>query len=729
MEQLEKSKEQLMIELEQLRRKIEGLEGRDACPESLKQQQEKLGSRFQQIVVLSPNPITTLDSHGRIVFWNDACRHLTGYSSTEVAGLDFGTLLLDAENRDVLERVVQDVFSGKSVVGQEMSIRSKSGGVRRTLCRAYAVRDSEGAIEQCVLANVDITELKSAEQALRDSEERYRALAESSFEGIIIANEDGVILEANQNFADLTGYGVSQLPGMTVDEVTAKEYRDLALERLSSEDGRSFELVGLRKDGSTGAVEVRGKRIPYKGSPARVISVVDVTERKRAEQALRQNAERLQAIFEAAQDCIFVKDKDRKFIHVNSAMSNLLGRPLSELLGLATDDIFDTKASQRIREVDARVLQGESVEEEHTRIIKGDELTFLDITVPLMDSNGEITGICGIWHNITERKKALPVPWHSPSDYPSEAMRITMKRAHQAASREGIVLLLGESGSGKDHLARWIHEHSGRASGPFFAINCAALPTDLAESELFGHEAGAFTGAHRRKKGLLELAEGGTLLLNEIGELSQLLQAKLLTFLDTRAFLRVGGEKSIHVDARIIAATHRNLETEVSEGRFLQPLLYRLNVFSITVPPLRERIADLPLLIERLLPGMSSDLGLSGVAGPDAASIAVLSRYNWPGNVRELRNVIERALMLWDDGPLNLELTLRELKYTDWSYPVRFSSGDVRLHDITVDFRKSVCLEAIRRCGHNKKEAARSLGISRDSLYRYTSQTEEGEPD
>ncbi|MHB8204868.1 MAG: sigma 54-interacting transcriptional regulator, partial [Desulfomonilaceae bacterium] len=162
-------------------------------------------------------------------------------------------------------------------------------------------------------------------------------------------------------------------------------------------------------------------------------------------------------------------------------------------------------------------------------------------------------------------------------------------------------------------MARWIHDHSKRALGPYFSLNCAAISRELAESELFGHERGAFTGAHRRKRGLLELAEGGTLLLNEIGELPLSLQSKLLTFLDTRSFLRVGGEKSLTVNARIISATNRSLDKEVEEGRFLSALFYRINVFGITLPPLRDRIEDIPILLEEIMSRLAVELQLTHI--------------------------------------------------------------------------------------------------------------------
>ena len=298
-------------------------------------------------------------------------------------------------------------------------------------------------------------------------------------------------------------------------------------------------------------------------------------------------------------------------------------------------------------------------------------------------------------------------------------MGSALKSARIAAEKESIILLLGESGSGKDYLARYIHDHSNRANGPYFAVNCAAISRELAESELFGHERGAFTGAHGRKRGLLELAEGGTLLLNEIGELTLSLQSKLLTFLDTRSFLRVGGEKSITVNARIIAATNRSLETEVAEGRFLSPLLYRLNVLTITIPPLRDRIEDIPILLEEIMSRLMVELQFTFRPAIDPASVIALAMYHWPGNVRELRNVIERALILSDGKKLNMALPSVDVNHKVWSHVSSFPEHERTLHDVTDDAIESLVLEALRRCDGNRTFAARTLGIARDSLYRH----------
>ncbi|MBI5252118.1 MAG: sigma-54-dependent Fis family transcriptional regulator [Desulfomonile tiedjei] len=301
------------------------------------------------------------------------------------------------------------------------------------------------------------------------------------------------------------------------------------------------------------------------------------------------------------------------------------------------------------------------------------------------------------------------------TEYPSEAMRNALTQARHAASSDSIVLLLGESGSGKDFLTRYIHDRSRRANGPFFAINCAAVAPELAESELFGHEPGAFTGARGRKRGLLELAEGGTLLLNEIGELSMPMQAKLLTFLDTRSFTRVGGEAHIPVNARLIAATNKELDKEVARGGFRSDLYYRLNVLSIRIPPLRRRMEDLPMLVREILAQLSDELGLLKPIEADARTLAKLSEYNWPGNVRELRNVLERGLMLSDSGRINLSSMGVDDHQEDWSYVVNFPVRK-SIHDVTREVKKSLVFEALRRSGGSKQGAARLLGISRHAF-------------
>jgi DNA-binding NtrC family response regulator len=298
--------------------------------------------------------------------------------------------------------------------------------------------------------------------------------------------------------------------------------------------------------------------------------------------------------------------------------------------------------------------------------------------------------------------------WRSPS------MQRVRELALLAAEQDGIVLLLGESGTGKDHMARWIHDRSRRASGPFFTINCASLSRDLAESELFGHEPGAFTGTRGRKRGLLELAVNGTLLLNEIGDMDVGMQSKLLTFLDSRSFVRLGGERSIEIDARIFAATNKDLRAEVEAGRFREDLFYRLNVVPVELPPLRERTEDIPGLVGELLARLKVDMGLGAEPVITEDALAVLEDYSWPGNIRELRNVLERALMTSRGRVITATALNLQPGKRNWQISVPFTNGRC-IHDVTRTVARKLVLEALRRSS-TRQEAARLLGISRHSL-------------
>jgi PAS domain S-box-containing protein len=444
---------------------------------------------------------------------------------------------------------------------------------------------------------------------------------------------------------------------------------------------------------------------------------------RNAEKSLRQSEERFRAIFEGAQDAIYIQDCDSRLTHVNPATSRIFGRPARELVGKRDETLFGLDAAKQIRNINDRVLAGETVEEERMVSLADARRVFSTYKVPLRDGSGRIIGLCGISRDVTERKRAELPAYEQIDEYPSPAMKHALRLTNIAAQKESIILLQGESGAGKDYLAKYIHERSRRASGPYFSLNCAAIVAQLAESELFGHEKGSFTGAHGKKRGLLELAEGGTLLLNEIGELPMRLQAKLLTFLDTRKYTRVGGEREIPVNTRLIVATNRNLEQEVEEGRFRKDLFFRINVFSITIPPLRERREDLPALVQNLLARLRQELR---VPHPeiDDATMRQLQSYHWPGNVRELRNVLERAIILSDGKKISVAgLGLGQAQECnpldeEWRFVASFPQ-ERTLNDVTHDLKRSLVIEALRRSNGSKQGAARLLGISRYSLKHY----------
>jgi DNA-binding NtrC family response regulator len=288
----------------------------------------------------------------------------------------------------------------------------------------------------------------------------------------------------------------------------------------------------------------------------------------------------------------------------------------------------------------------------------------------------------------------------------SSKMKLAVDMARKAAATNSTVLLLGESGTGKELFARFIHNHSERAHRPFIAINSVGLSRELLESDLFGHEQGAFTGAHRMKKGKIELANGGTIFFDEIGDISREMQAKLLRFLQEREFERVGGVTPISVDVRVIAATNSGLHTAVKNGFFREDLFHRLNVVAITPPPLRERKQDIPLLADFFLGKFSAATRRHFTSIGDDA-LAKLLAYEWPGNVRELANAIERAVVLGAGSVI----TAADLPVGLSGNPTMPNSQNVSYHERINAARKQSALDALRHTNGNRAAAARLLGL------------------
>jgi two-component system, NtrC family, response regulator AtoC len=280
-----------------------------------------------------------------------------------------------------------------------------------------------------------------------------------------------------------------------------------------------------------------------------------------------------------------------------------------------------------------------------------------------------------------------------------------------AAGPGSTVLLTGESGTGKDLAAKVIHYNSARATKQFMNITCSALPETLLESELFGHERGAFTGADRQKRGLFETADGGTVFLDEIGEMVPALQAKVLRFLEERTFRRVGGSVDLRVDVRVVAATNRVLEDEVKQGRFRQDLYYRLNVVPIFIPPLRQRAADIPLLVHYYVDSYNAEFR-KRITGVTPAAMERLTQYGWPGNIRELRNAVERAMLLVEGDELRPEHFPLGGQSPALSEGVELPAAGISLEDL----ERSLVTQALQRSGWNQTKAATLLGLNRDQI-------------
>jgi two-component system, NtrC family, nitrogen regulation response regulator NtrX len=297
-----------------------------------------------------------------------------------------------------------------------------------------------------------------------------------------------------------------------------------------------------------------------------------------------------------------------------------------------------------------------------------------------------------------------------------ETMKKLMTQLERVAASETRICILGETGTGKELVARTLHERSQRSAGPFITLNCAAVPAELIESELFGHEKGSFTGAAGRHIGKFEQANGGTIFLDEIGDMPLAMQAKLLRVLEESEVERIGGDKPIHVDARVVVATHRNLESLVKEGKFRQDLFHRVYVFPLVLPPLRDRREDIPPLVEHFAKQVCAQNGWKAIPFT-ADAIQALQAYAWPGNVRELRNGVERVMLLATSGEVNLATV-------QLAIPEHAASqgGSGSLAERVLGFEREVILSELKRNGNHITNAAKALGLERSHLYKKAEQ-------
>jgi two-component system nitrogen regulation response regulator NtrX len=303
-----------------------------------------------------------------------------------------------------------------------------------------------------------------------------------------------------------------------------------------------------------------------------------------------------------------------------------------------------------------------------------------------------------------------------------DAMRRVMAQLERVAASETRVCVLGETGTGKELVARTIHERSGRAGGPFVTLNCAAVPAELIESELFGHEKGSFTGASGRHTGKFEQADQGTIFLDEIGDMPLNMQAKLLRVLEEGEVERIGGDKPIAVNVRVVVATHRDLETRVREEKFRQDLFHRIYVFPLVLPPLRERRDDIPALVQHFAAQVCALNSWKAVPFT-AEAMEALQSHSWPGNVRELRNMVERLMLLATDGQVDLTSVQMALPKTSSGVaigPTTLASGP--LADRVQSFEREVILAELKRSHHNMSLAAKALGLERSHLYKKAEQ-------
>ncbi|MCS7027051.1 MAG: sigma 54-interacting transcriptional regulator [Bryobacteraceae bacterium] len=421
----------------------------------------------------------------------------------------------------------------------------------------------------------------------------------------------------------------------------------------------------------------------------------------------------LEAVFDHLSDALILYDADMRITGVNRAAELMFGLGADQMVGMKCAEVFRCAGCEH----DCGILLGVNQPQVANGTIRLRTATNMERmavirTTRLYSDDGRLEGAIATVKDITE--EFLP----QRRDLVAESKQMREIEAfirRVAASEASTILIEGENGTGKDLIAKTIHYSSMRQAEPFIAINCAAIPETLLESELFGYEKGAFTDAKTQKRGLFELADKGTLFLDEVGEIPLMLQAKLLRVLEEQTFRRLGGLKDIHLDVRVIAATNRNLREAVKEGAFRQDLYFRLNVIHIQIPPLRERREDI-LPLARYFVEHYNQKFKRQILGFTPEAEALLRQHDWPGNVREVRNAVERAMILEDSSyitPASLPLSLAERAPQPALAPSEpFPEGGVSLQET----EKQLLIRALEKTNGNQTQAARLLRITRDTL-------------
>ncbi len=542
------------------------------------------------------------------------------------------------------------------------------GAQRALRANEQELRNARDELEIKVVERT--SELNRSERELRDVIDTIPAIAWSAL-------PDGSNSYVNSRFVEYCGMPPEQIAGSGWHAATHPD----DLERHNAKwlacvgSGKPFEdeVRFRRADGQYRWHLQRG--VPLRDDAGNIVKwygvLTDIEDRKRAEDKIREQETELRQVLDFAPQLIAVTGSNRERIYANRGTLDYLGISLDEWRQRNIGAEIYPDDWERIRATMDRAWSVGSAYELELRVRKGDGSYrwLLARYNPVRDDDGQIIRWYVACTDIEDRKRAEErlqqenVALREEIDEismfeeivgTSPALQIVLSGISKVAPTDSTVLITGETGTGKELVARAIHRRSGRSSRAFVSVNCSAIPRDLIPSELFGHEKGAFTGATQRRLGRFELADGGTIFLDEVGELLPDTQVALLRVLQEREFERVGGRQPIHVDVRVIAATNRDLKAAVTNGTFRQDLFYRLNVFPIEVPPLRDRKDDLLMLVEYFVQRYAKRAG-KNIRSIDKEALALLQSYDWPGNIRELQNIIERSVILSSGGEFSVD--------------------------------------------------------------------------
>jgi formate hydrogenlyase transcriptional activator len=632
-------------------------------------------------------------------FWaSDQARKIYGFTPSEELTMAALMRVVHPEDRERVRSVTEQALASVEPSEIEYRLVGSDGSVRWVYARGRPEMDSAGRPVRLMGASTDITKRKLEQEAMRLSEEQFRQVFDSSVEGLALYEVvydpagkvvDWILLRTNRTgvrglpFLSESAYGkrATELFGAEV----MREYIAASQEVMDSGQGQKPYETYFAPSGDY----FLAWNAPI-GKRYLITAGLDITERKRSEEALRRSEERLRLAIEATELGTFDVDLVTGAVQDSVIHRRHFGLPASgELDRQSFWQAVHPDDRERMEGVMAQITRPENggryQAEYRTRGLKDGQERWIAANGRIFfDEQGKAVRMLGVTHDVTEQKRAEQklrsalaeveelkerlqeenvylrqtvkvLHGHSRLVGNSAALMRSLGQVEQVAPTQSTVLLQGETGSGKEVLATAIHELSPRRERSMVCVNCASIPGSLIESELFGREKGAYTGALTRQIGSFELAQGSTLFLDEVGELPMEAQAKLLRVLETRQIQRLGNPKPIPVDVRIVAATNKSLDAAIREEKFRKDLYYRLNVFPIAVPPLRERTEDIPLLVWAFVEEFGKTFHKK-IESISRRNMEALQAYAWPGNVRELRNVVERAMILATGPGLQIEL-------------------------------------------------------------------------
>jgi len=694
---------------------------------------------FEKLFEASPDAIVVTDAEGHITSINSQVERLFGYGRQQLIGQSVEILVPERfRQAHPGHRGAYEAHASVRPMGAGLELfgRRKDGSEFPVDIMLSPMETAEGRVVISVIR--DVSDRKKAQEAIRRSEAQFRALFEFSPDAIIASDSEGRITEVNPRVESTFGYMRGELVGQSIDILVPERFRQThpahrkeygAAARVRPM-GAGLELYGRRKDGTEFPVDIMLS--PMETEEGRiVISVIrDISDRKKAQEAVRRSEAQFRALFEFSPDAIIASDREGHITEVNARVESMFGYLRGELVGQSIDILVPERfrhthpARRKDYASAARVRPMGAGLELYGRRKDGSEFPADIMLGPVETEGGRI--VLSVIRDLTEKREAeealrrselqkryLEEELNTEAKFEeiigeSMGLKRVLKLVETVSATDVTVLILGETGTGKEVIARAIHQLSPRNKHVMVKLNCAAIPAGLLESELFGHERGAFTGAIDRKIGRIELAHEGTLFLDEIGDLPLELQPKILRALQEKEFERLGSNKPIPVNVRLVAATNRDLTKMVAEGQFRSDLYYRLRVFPILLPPLRERREDIPLLVRYFVDRHARKLYKKIETIPEE-TMRALTRWDWPGNIRELENFIERAVIL-TKGPV-LRAPLGELEMPEEASPVQDSSLEAKEREHIL----RVLRETKGKIGGSDGAAAR-LGLIRTTL-------------